>query len=86
MKFLSNIKVEEVVKSSFKQIKFLEITFTLSLITIIATVLFPRGLVLFEKAQVSSVEYTFSSFRAAVQAVHNKWLAESSSFIRIHNL
>jgi len=71
------------VKRKTRQIKHLEIILTLSLMTIVATVLFPRGLVLFEQAQVSSVEYTSSSFKGAVNAVHNKWLVESSAYIQI---
>jgi len=71
------------VKNDIRKIKHLEIILTLSLIIIVATVLFPRGLTLFEKAQVSSVEYTSSSFKGAINAVHNKWLAEPSEYIEI---
>jgi hypothetical protein len=71
------------VKGEPRQIKYLEIILTISLITIVAAILFPRGVVLFERAQISSIEYSASSFRGAVQAIHNKWLAEPTRVIRI---
>ena len=70
-------------KSDIRQKKYLEIILTLSLITMVATVLFPRGLALFEKAQVSSIEYTSSSFKGGVNAVHSKWLVEPKKYIEI---
>jgi len=71
------------VKSDVRRVKKLEIVLTISLITIVATVLFPRGVVLFDKAQLSSIEYTTSAYRASVYAVHNKWLVEPSPFVNI---
>lgn len=69
--------------SDIRQKKYLEIILTLSLIVMIATVLFPRGLTLFEKAQISSIEYTSSSFKGAVNAVHSKWLVQPKQHIEI---
>ena len=66
-----------------RQLKVFKIILTLILISIVAAILFPRGVDFWEKAQYSSVEYTALSFSAAINGVHGRWFTKKNQVVII---